>query len=501
MNKNMLEVLTTYDENLTNDILEIRSDTIYPLTSSVQQKKYVFRLEPSGYLDENSLLLFKLQRTGGANNHGFRVNCFNGALGGIRRCVLSVGDFTLNDVDDVNEWATLENMMTKNRDTLNRFSSHYYGNQLHTTVADVRRDDVTHGQGVGVGEIIPDSLNNGVIVGSINNANVATTGYVNIANPNRVNSLRITDNANNNIQHGVLLGDILPCLKGRRIPLFMFDEYRIYIEVYFNDESEYINYISNSNYSTGQTLSADNGTMVLSDVKLQIDYILPPASVIEMEKKEIEKDGGYVMDFYDVSKIQKSLPAVAGVTQQRQEFRIGQADRELHKIYMIRKFTNTQNTKLRRNALLLGQRCDSVNNESINFNINGEDEYEYALNHDGFLYDELSYALGKDLEVERPMFFNDDNTEHVYLASSTNPLQGTYKPLGISLRNGNPGIMGAGRVIGKYPIVVKYTRTGHDNTIRLNKTNEAMNVNFHVMATRRAVIQSGVKGNDVRVTY
>lgn len=501
MNKNMLEVLTSYDENLTDDILEIRSDTIYPLTSSVQQNKYVFRLEPTGYLDENSLLLYKHIRSAG-NNHDFRVNQFNGAMGGIRRCVLSVGDFTLNDVDDVNEWATLENMMTKNRDTLNRVNSHYYGNQMHTKVSNVRRDvPADGGQGVGVGEIIPDELNNGVMVGGIDRGNKSATGYTDITNPNRVNSLRITDNVNNNHQYGVLLGDILPCLKGRRIPLFMFDEYRIYIEVYFNDASEYVNDISKENYGTGETLAANNTHISVSDVKLQIDYILPPAIVMEKEKEQISKDGGYVMDFYDVSKIQKSLAAVAGTTEQRQEFRIGQADRELHKIYMLRKFTATQAAKLRRNTLLLGQRCDGVNNESINFNINGEDEYEYSLNHSGFQYDELSYALGKDLEVERPMFFNDDNTEYSYLASSTNPLQGTYKPLGISLRNGNPGIMGAGRVIGKYPIVVKYKRTGHNNTTQLNKTNQAMNINFHVMATRRAVIQSGAKGNDVRVSY
>ena len=94
--KNLYDYQTTDVEN----VLEIISDTVFPLTSST--RKYIFRLEPTGVLDENSLLLFKLKSTrpGGT----FRVNQFNGVLGALKRCVFSVGDFVLNDTDEVENY-------------------------------------------------------------------------------------------------------------------------------------------------------------------------------------------------------------------------------------------------------------------------------------------------------------------------------------------------------------------------------------------------------------
>ena len=49
LRKNLYDYQTTDAEN----ILEIRSDTVEPLTSGT--RKYIFRLEPTGFLDENSL--------------------------------------------------------------------------------------------------------------------------------------------------------------------------------------------------------------------------------------------------------------------------------------------------------------------------------------------------------------------------------------------------------------------------------------------------------------
>src|SRR5210317_1436067 len=105
-----LKSLYDYGTSDMENILDIRSETVEPLTSSA--KKVVFRLEPTGYLDENSLLQFKLKSNVA---DVLRMNVFNGGLGAIKRVIFSVGDYILNDVNDVNEWATLHNLLKKSR--------------------------------------------------------------------------------------------------------------------------------------------------------------------------------------------------------------------------------------------------------------------------------------------------------------------------------------------------------------------------------------------------
>jgi hypothetical protein len=114
-----------------------------------------------------------------------------------------------------------------------------------------------------------------------------------------------------------------------------------------------------------------------------------------------------------------------------------------------------------------------------------------------------------DLQVERPMFMNSLDTQYAGLTSPGNPLSGTYKPLGLDLRNGTGQILGGGTLIGNYPIICKYSRNAITALPSLNEPvkigfrgdDGAMNVDFYVMASRRAIIKSGMKGNDVMVTY
>jgi len=483
--KNLYDYQTTDVEN----VLEIRSDTVHPLTSST--RKYIFRLEPTGVLDENSLLLFKLKATRAGT---FRVNQFNGVLGAMKRCVFSVGDFVLNDTDEVGKWATLQHLYKRNRATLNAKDSHYLGNQFFSKPAR------THNTVIGRGEIVNNPEKSGLAFGGSANAS-QTTGAVD-NEVVRINSLKIGQTASGNHQYAVPLGMIIPALQGRQIPLYMFSEYRIYITVYFHDSDHFVNELQKTDYSAGEDLQAGAGDVVYEDVKLQVDYLIYPAEVQEKQKQMIASDNGYMMDFYDVVRVVKNLPAGSNDSKQSVEFKIGQNDREVHKIYMLRQFTNASG---RHRAMMLGGRCEAPNKETINWNINGLDEYPEDLEYPAQHYDELSKALDMDLDVERPMFYTDDNTEWSGLAGKTNPLAGTYKPLGLDLRNGNPGIIGAGRMIGQYPINVKYSRTPHDGSTGTNaKVNDktgAMDIDFFVMNSRKAVIRAGVKGNDVRVSY
>jgi hypothetical protein len=527
MSLDALKQLYNFDVPDKQNILEIRSETVVPLSSS--PFKYVFRLEPTGYLDANTLLLFKLQnetKVGDAPADRLRVNCLNGALGAIQRVTFNVGDFVLNDVDGCDRWATLDGLMKTQRTQQNLYMSHYLGNQLYTEPAsnDVNYvDGDDEYQSYGKGEIIVEPRKSGISVGGYKDATNANGAYDALAT--RVNSLEIGTDYTQNQQYAVPLGLIIPALQNRQIPLFLFDQYRLYITVYFNTADKFVNNLSYADYDPDVNvlaLFADTKDVSFQDVKLQVDYIIEPAEMMEAVVSKVGEKEGYIMDFYDVVRVQSQLPAVpnqpeTGATicnKQKVEFKLGQNNREIHKIYMTRQFTSkiSCNTETLRSFSLLGpQRCDGVNEESINWYVNGQDVFpESELFHNGFHYDQLAMALDMDLQVERPMFMNSLDGQYAGLTSPANPLSGTYKPLGLDLRNGTGQILGGGTLIGNYPIICKYSRnavtpqatvTGENPTIGFRGDAGAMNIDFYVMASRRAIIKSGMKGNDVMVTY
>lgn len=515
-----------FDYTITDkdDIMEVRSDTLDPISSG--QNKFTFRLEPTGYLDENSLLMFKLQATNAASNL-CRVNCFNGALGAIKRVIFQVGEFVFNDIDSLHRWATCHHLTKINRNQMNGKMAHYMGNQLYTTTlqAAVPAENPAQGNSYAesTGAIVSNDSLSGIGLGGIADATSATGA--NNGKVARINSLRINSNPAQNHQYAIPLGLLVPALKDRQIPLFLFDEYRIYIIVYFEDCPAYVNRIDRNNYAganaadpNAQYLNSSVGDVLPVQVQLQVDYLIYPAYVMEEDKMEVIKEQGYVMDFIDPVKIEKTLPAIANdLETQSVELRLGQNQREVLSIYMLRQLAKSTPTNtrggVRSKALLLDMRCDGVQKEEYNITVNGIDEFpEYKKNPSSH-YDELAMALGADLDLERPMYYCDDNTVYSGLASAYNPLLGTYKPLALDLQNGNMGVIGSGRVIGDYPIVWKYKRTGKQAVARaLNAagtgipgvpdTTLSMGVEFFCNVAKRAIIQKTAKGgNNVIVAY
>ena len=485
--KNLYNYQTTDVEN----ILDIRSDTVQPLTSGT--RKVIFRLEPTGFLDENSLLLFKLQNESADT---LRVNQYNGALGAISRVQFQVGDFVLNDMESVDTWATLNHLSKDSREINNQVRSHYLGNQFHTKASAAQRLNGAV-QGVGKGEIVNNPAKSGICFGGNTNAS-SSLGAVD-DNVCRFNSLKISTNKDDNHEYAIPLGMIIPALQGRTIPLFLFDEYRIYITVYFNTADKFVNNLSKTNYAGGEDLRANPNDVSYHDVKLQVDYLIYPSGVVDKMRQQLEGKDGYVMDFYDVVKIEKNLSSGTAGVEQRSEFRIGQNDREVHKIMMVRKLNAGKVGRV--SAMMLNSRCDGMNNESINWEVNGRDLYTENVSNPAIHYDFVTQTLDNDLDVERPMFMSDENTLSSCLSGFQNPLQATYKPMCVDMRTG-PGIIGSGTMIGNYPIVCKYSRTPMDPIPNVaNDTTGAMSVDFFVSATRRAVVRSGVKGNSVVVSY
>lgn len=497
-----MDNLTNYEVNDTPMNMDIRSETLEPISGTQgSSKRFVFRLDQAGYLDANSLLLFKAQCVAGRAQTRIRANCINGGLGAIKRVVFQVGDYIINDVQGCDIISTLRNLMNKNQEQKNNFDGWYLQNQFWSDVLKVADPTLVGagavaGQG-GVGSILPNQLKCGMNMGEINNANNNTV----------VNSCAITDNDENNQQFGITLGTILPSLKGRTIPLFLFQQYRILISIEFHDSPQWVNDNTQvSNNVVVPATGANNGMCALKgeityhDVKLQVDYIIMPAEIQNKDMEETAKDGGLKLDFYDSIKIEKNIPAATANVEQSVEMRIGADNKEVHKIYMMKNIVAIDKTV--NNVYHLAGRCDAQPQEEYNVNIDGIDVFQEHKYSPASQYDETTNCLGSDLKVDRPLYFADDNSLYYSLGSYSGGYCGNYKPLCLDLTNGQQQIMGGGRNIGAYPVIWKYKRKSGAAVANLSPAlNTAMNVDFYILVTKTAVIQSTPKGTNVVVSY
>jgi hypothetical protein len=496
-----MSALTDYSINDTPMMMDIRSDTLEPITG-VQgtSRRFVFRLDQAGYLDSNSMLLFKLQ---GAADNTNRVNCWNGGLGAIKRATFQVGDFVINDTDGCNEIATMMNLSTIPPSVKNQYWGWFLQNQLHTKVLDNDVDtliEYTRGFTGGTGSIVVDKTKSGINLGNQNNNNAGVA----------VNSCRISNDANNNQQIGIPLGMVFPALKGRTIPLFLFQDYRILLTFEFHDGSEFTNDITQvrgtaPNATTGANpgLQGQLGCMSYSDVKLQVDYVIMPAEIQNKDRMMTNQDGGLRLDFLDSIRVEKQLLNTTANQVQEVEHRIGADNKEVHKIYMTKRFTDTAvANKQEQTTIFLQQRCDAVNQEEYNVNIDGINVFHDWKWSPTSQYDEASNCFGKDLKVPRPTYCYDDNAIFNGLTPTCSGLAGQYKPLCLDLSNGNSGVLGAGRNIGAYPIIWKYKRRPAATIATRNfAMNGPMEVNYYMLVSKTATIRSTPMGTNVLVSY
>ena len=503
-----LDNLTQYDEDLEPNSMDIRTEYVEPITSSTY--KYTFRLDQSGYLDTNSMLVFKLQAQNNTNT--LRVNNWNGCIGGISRVIFQVGDNIINDVQDLYKYASLSkmNMPPSMR---NKYLGHYLGNQFWTYV---RKSDTEEFKqhnvqqklvdGSPVGSISFDSDRGGSMVGKEDGSGGAV-----------INSHRISTDKSTNPQYGIPLGMLIPALAGQKIPLFLFDKQRILITVEFNDSSKYcISSLDAKNKWDDSSGYGNAGVqdVIPVDVNLVIDYIIMPSDNQNEIMKQTQQQGGYNLSFYDVVNIEKNIPPGTNGTEQSVEHRIGQNNRELHNIYMWKESTNKNDfrsatsggdptAKSTQGFSLLGhQILRGFSTEEYNVNIDGRDEFDHFIFSPIAQYNELKASLGSDLRVDRVMYACDDNTCSSELSTNRSGLQGVFKPLSLSLRNGQPGVIGAGRLIGQYPVIWKWKRqcsTACVNNIIAN--DQAVKVNYFCEVSKTANILNTGNGMNVMVSY
>ena len=438
--------LTDYSTDGSDSIMDIRSELLDPIVSSTY--RYQFRLDTASFLDKNTLLLFKPRATNGGDSGNLRLNSWNGALGAIRAVEFQIGDFQVQRIEDINEWATTNMLYNLPPDVQTKKLGHYLHNQLQYQVSS------TAGAGVSdlVGQVEVDNERSGINYGQSDDA----TGAV-------INSFALNSSASLNEKIGIPLGMLFPMINDKELPLFLFTNYKIHITIEFeSDASKYANNITKTNFAGNEFLQASDGDVSFSDVQLLVDYLVMPARVQNSVLEETRKEGGYIIDFVNPLNIKKRTSALTENVENQTEFRVNVVNQEVHYIQMLKQMDLSGDAKQYYNKVLLGQRCDGCSLEQIQYNVNGVDIYTSGFVRNPVeLYNNCSYALGRDLQVVKPLYMNDPHTTASLLSPPQLGLLGKYKPLMLDLRNGEPTKRGGGRFIGEYPIRIIYKRTPH----------------------------------------
>lgn len=429
--------LVDYSVNDLESNMEIRTERLDPIVSS--KYRYVFRIDSSSYIDRNSMLVFKPKTTVAASGN-LRLNCFNGGLGAIKNVELQVGDNSIQKISGVNRWSTLNHVASRSPQVQNKKLSHYLQNSLKFLV----RNDGGLASSEVVGAIQPDPSTSGINYGRPDTGAQAA-----------INSQALTQNAADNQSVGIPLGMLLPMLNDRDLPAFLFTNYKVHLIIEFeSDSGKFANDITQFNYGAGERLAAAANSVEFEEVELLLDELILPSRVQNAVLEETLKEGGYQIAFTNVATVKKTIAAATANQKQSLEHRLNLTNQEVHYIQFLRQLPDAKSDKV-----LLGQRCDGQSINELQWNVNGVDIYPNPVTNPIELYNNVTYTLGRDLQVVKPMYVKDPATCSSLLSPPDLGLLGKYQPLCLDLRNGEPTLRGGGRYIGEYPIRAIQSRT------------------------------------------
>jgi hypothetical protein len=486
-----VDYLVDYEINDQPSIMEVRTELVPPIQSSAY--RHTFRLPTTGFLDKNTLLLFKgVAKDGTVSTASPRFNTFNGSLGAVKRVQFQVGDFSIQDLSSVNIWATLNKLYVESPSRQNDYFGHYLHNSLRYKVLEAN-DRANFGKSAVTGSLVVDNDTSG-----INFGDASGTGAVN-------NSATLTNVADSNLLNAIPLGMLMPSLSGVMLPLFLFNEYRVHLIVEFeSDSSKYANKISSG---IAGNFAAASGDILFQNVELLVDQLIYPSQVQDSYLARTEQDGGYALDFMNVVNVKKTIPQATANATQSEEMSINVANQEVHYVEMVKQFQSLGVGG--DNKVLLGQHSQSISIEGIQWNVNGIDIYPQPQHSPLSQYNQLNYILYRDIQVPKALYVADVNTQYGLATPVEQGLGGKYKTLGLSLTNGNPGVRFGGKMIGNYPIRCKYTRKPHaeikatvdtvvDTITGLTEIG-SLNVDFFVGMTRIVNVSKTPRGMSVVV--
>lgn len=479
-----------------NEIKTEEEEPMNPQTNNTRTFK--FKVNNVGFLDGTSMFSFKLAKsTSAGGGDRLRVNLWNGALGAIKSATMKVGDFEICNTQGLDRIATLRHLNVPVRQR-NDFLGFYLGNNLHlnkNNSAAGSADDFGADRTVGQLRMIPGDC--GINFGRQDNG----AGAV-------VNGLSIVADENSNEKYGIPLYMLFPALEGRQLPLFLFQDYPVILEITFNEASAYVN---NMARPVGDEYRALDSDILIKEPKLVVDYVLPPAQKISEFMEQVSSQG-YRFEYPRLHRVIKSMPAGTNNIQQEVNHVLGMEGREVHKVYQFKRYAKATDPKrgaVLGNKVLLDQKIDGQMIEEYNVEINGDDVYPDFVFNNASQYTKVSQCLKeKSLYVPRAMYYTDVNTQYAQASPQTEGLKGNWKPLCVDLTNGNKDENGQDLIVGGgTPIerganlTFKYRRTPKAAVANVSLAeNPAMDVEYHVVRDGVCIIKKLPIGTSVIVS-
>ena len=474
---------------------EIRTEEVEPMNPQTSRtRNFKFKVSNTGFLDGTSMITFKLQKTATAEAHAagadrLRVNLWNGVLGAIKSAVLKVGDFEICNTQGLDRISTLRHL-NKPQSIRNGLFGFYLGNNLDVFIETIAGNANQEGGDRGVGQIRPHAQRSGINFGQQDDG----TGKA-------VNNLSIVTDSTKNEKYGIPLYMLFTCLENRQLPLFLFQDYPVILEVEFNEASAYVN---NIGYPAAGGYVALDTDIAIDEPKLVVDYVLPPSSVINSYIDQTSSQG-YRFEYPKINRVIKTIPAAEDNVVQEVEHRLGQEGREIHKIYQLKRYskaTDPLKDAVLGKKVLLDQSIDGSMIEEYNVEINGKDVFSDFVYNNASQYNKVAQTLDEPLHCPRSMFYTDVNTQWAGITNQITGLKGTWKPLAVDLRNGMDSIVGGGTPVMRGSSVVwKYRREGKPELTNVNVDQKpAMDVEYHIVRDGTAIIKKLAKGTSVVVS-
>lgn len=495
MNPNLINY-EIKDFPMQNEIKTEEEEPMNPQTSNTRTFKY--KINNVGFLDGTSMFTFKLQKsTTAGGGDRLRVNLWNGALGAIKSAVMKVGDFEICNTQGLDRIATLRhlNVPVKQRNDL---MGYYLGNSLHLAKNNTTPGTANDfGADRRVGQLRMTSSSCGNQFGQQNDGTGAA-----------VLSMSIVADSTLNEKYGIPLYMLFPALEGRQLPLFLFQDYPVILEITFNEASKYVN--NNAKTAAGEYRALDTD-IVIDSPRLVVDYVLPPASKLN-EFMEKVKGQGYRFEYPRIHRVLKTIPAGVANSQQEVNHVLGMEGREVHKVYQFKRYstaTDPRAAAVLGNKVLLSQKVDGQMIEEYNVEINGDEVYPDFVYNNASQYQKVAQSLKeKTFYIPRAMYFSDINSQYSQLSPQTEGLKANFKPLAVDLTNGNKDESGQDVIVGGgTPIerganlTFKYRRTPKAAVANICLAEApAMDVEYHVIRDGVCIIKKLPLGTSIIVS-
>ena len=412
--------LTNEDDPIVDDVV-INTIRTPPDTKSTNFNRIIVSLPKVGLLTKDSCLVVQPRQAAASTHSGSNVsvNIVNGVLGAVKRCTLTIDGKELTNIEHPSLVET-NRMYAKNTPAaMADYQRAVLGNAFEVT--NIRQTFKTAtSQGM---EVL--SQNSPVVVDQ--DDNIVVLGN------------KLSKTTANNTKYSVPLHMLgMSFLRHEALPVHLMKDREIVLEVEFDSDCR------NWCFCAEEALGASDCEINLDACELVTTHIQQNEELEQSLFNDL-KETSRVYDLVETYLIKQSMVSNNVDTQTNTLVRLNLQNRELQKILQVQ-----HNVEVTGEGLCANQASVSLGDVSLNHRANGRFIFDRRVSNNAQLYYLNSIYNGEDgLKVSNNAWSQTDLQTNAQLTSPDKDFTeycGNFNYLGVSYRNGNSGVFGAGTV-------------------------------------------------------